>query len=145
MRIWGGVALAALLGACSGGVVPHSVEPGYTPPREAPRERRRDVPREPGRISEPHGNPAARQPIPATPLAAIPAPAAPTGTLLAASAGLLAGPSFDSLPLGDAAAVRALVAYRLSCPSLVRRTDASRSEEHTSELQSRPHLVCRLL
>src|SRR5436305_3047864 len=25
------------------------------------------------------------------------------------------------------------------------RTSASRSEEHTSELQSRPHLVCRLL
>src|SRR5215813_11031250 len=24
-------------------------------------------------------------------------------------------------------------------------TDAKRSEEHTSELQSRPHLVCRLL
>src|SRR5690554_7623655 len=24
-------------------------------------------------------------------------------------------------------------------------TDVSRSEEHTSELQSRPHLVCRLL
>src|SRR3989442_6397507 len=28
----------------------------------------------------------------------------------------------------------------LSCPS-----SRSRSEEHTSELQSRPHLVCRLL
>src|SRR5690554_6980481 len=25
------------------------------------------------------------------------------------------------------------------------KTDAERSEEHTSELQSRPHLVCRLL
>src|SRR5690554_7781738 len=25
------------------------------------------------------------------------------------------------------------------------RTEGSRSEEHTSELQSRPHLVCRLL
>src|SRR3984885_9841159 len=28
------------------------------------------------------------------------------------------------------------------CPA---RSDARRSEEHTSELQSRPHLVCRLL
>src|SRR3989442_1604089 len=27
----------------------------------------------------------------------------------------------------------------------VRRRNAKRSEEHTSELQSRPHLVCRLL
>src|SRR5436305_6049576 len=28
---------------------------------------------------------------------------------------------------------------------LVERVDGPRSEEHTSELQSRPHLVCRLL
>src|SRR3989442_7170226 len=27
----------------------------------------------------------------------------------------------------------------------IRRTSATRSEEHTSELQSRPHLECRLL
>src|SRR3989442_11826302 len=32
---------------------------------------------------------------------------------------------------------------RGSCPNRVRRK--GRSEEHTSELQSRPHLVCRLL
>ena len=44
MRIWGSRARALLTGACSGGVVPHSVEPGYTPPRRR-RERRRDVPR----------------------------------------------------------------------------------------------------
>src|SRR3989442_8923276 len=30
-------------------------------------------------------------------------------------------------------------------PPLPRRTGGRRSEEHTSELQSRPHLVCRLL
>src|SRR5690554_7119847 len=30
-------------------------------------------------------------------------------------------------------------------PLLDRRLDEMRSEEHTSELQSRPHLVCRLL
>jgi len=122
MRIWGGVALAALLSACSGGVVPHSVEPGYNPP---PRNVPRETPRENPRISKPHGNPAVRQLIPATPLAALPAPAAPAGTLTASSAGLLAGPSFDSLPLSDDGAARALTAYRLSCPSLVRRTDAS--------------------
>src|SRR5215813_2700892 len=29
--------------------------------------------------------------------------------------------------------------------SATRKTKAERSEEHTSELQSRPHLVCRLL
>src|SRR5215813_2123769 len=31
------------------------------------------------------------------------------------------------------------------CPGAVAGTRRSRSEEHTSELQSRPHLVCRLL
>jgi membrane-bound lytic murein transglycosylase A len=123
MRIWGGVALAALLSACSGGVVPHGVEPGYTPPpsREAPR----NVPRENPNVAEPHGNPAARQPIPATPLAPIPAAAAPTGTATAKAAGLVPGPAFASLPLGDDAAGRALTAFRLSCPSLVRRADVS--------------------
>src|SRR3989442_10612049 len=30
-------------------------------------------------------------------------------------------------------------------PPARRRCEANRSEEHTSELQSRPHLVCRLL
>src|SRR5690554_7322195 len=30
-------------------------------------------------------------------------------------------------------------------PTLVANKNAERSEEHTSELQSRPHLVCRLL
>lgn len=122
MRIWGGVALAALLSACSGGVVPHGVEPGYTPPREAPRP---VPPRASAGVAEPHSNPAARQPIPATPLAAIPAAAAPAGTATANAAGLLPGPAFDSLPLSDATAARALVAFRLSCSSLVRRTDAS--------------------
>src|SRR3989442_11865636 len=32
-----------------------------------------------------------------------------------------------------------MIAYNLLCPT------NNRSEEHTSELQSRPHLVCRLL
>src|SRR5258707_2492281 len=36
--------------------------------------------------------------------------------------------------------------YRASCPSRARgRPSARRSEEHTSELQSRQYLVCRLL
>ncbi len=113
MRIWGVVALAALLSACSGGVVPHSVEPGYRAPAEAPR------------VSEPHSSPAARQPIPAVPLAGVPAPAAATGVTSAVQAGVVAGPAFDSLPLTDDGAARALAAYKLSCRSLVRRTDSS--------------------
>src|SRR3989442_8234600 len=39
--------------------------------------------------------------------------------------------------------IRVVVVERLRAPLLARRDD--RSEEHTSELQSRPHLVCRLL
>ncbi len=116
MRIWGTLALAAMLSACSGGVVPRSVEPGYAPPqRSAP----------PHRVAEPHANPAARQPIPATPLAALPASAAAPGVTSALQAGVIAGPALDSLPITDDAAARALAAYRLSCRSLVRRTDGS--------------------
>src|SRR3712207_8895451 len=37
---------------------------------------------------------------------------------------------------------RALLGIRIACPNL---TAGSRSEEHTSELQSRQYLVCRLL
>src|SRR3989442_8786119 len=37
-----------------------------------------------------------------------------------------------------------LRAHRLAAATFLER-DFSRSEEHTSELQSRPHLVCRLL
>src|SRR3989442_6376022 len=53
----------------------------------------------------------------------------------------------DALPISRArpeACARA--AGRDDCDSSWRRhLTSSRSEEHTSELQSRPHLVCRLL
>src|SRR3989442_7365702 len=39
----------------------------------------------------------------------------------------------------------ALMAAVAARGATVLRNAASRSEEHTSELQSRPHLVCRLL
>jgi membrane-bound lytic murein transglycosylase A len=113
MRIWGAVALAAMLSACSGGVVPHGVDPGYRPPAEPPR------------IAEPHSSPPARAPIPATPLAAFPAAAAPPGVTSAAASGVIAGPDFTTLPLPQDGAARALDAYRLSCRALVRRTDSS--------------------
>src|SRR5436305_10590603 len=40
---------------------------------------------------------------------------------------------------------RTAIASRSSTPWHLRSSYSSRSEEHTSELQSRPHLVCRLL
>src|SRR3989442_8772264 len=49
---------------------------------------------------------------------------------------------FRSRPQGAAARNGA---GRFSVPRLRGRRAARRSEEHTSELQSRPHLVCRLL
>ena len=115
MRGWGVVVLAALLGACSGGVIPKSTEPGYSPPPERPAEK----------PVEPHANVPVRQPIPATPLPAMPAPAAPAGVTSAALAGVVAGPAIDTLPISDEAATRALAAYKLSCRSLVRRPDTS--------------------
>jgi membrane-bound lytic murein transglycosylase A len=106
MRALGTLAAALLLSACSGGVVPRYVEPGPGPAPRAPAER-------------------PRQPVAATPLAPAPAPAAPAGTATAAKAGLIAGPSVAELPITQAGAERALVAFRLSCPGLMKRTDAS--------------------
>src|SRR3989442_9106225 len=47
----------------------------------------------------------------------------------------------DALPISRHGRAR----RRLSCEGLEMATKKPRSEEHTSELQSRPHLVCRLL
>jgi membrane-bound lytic murein transglycosylase A len=106
MRAWGVAALAVMLSACSSGVVPSS-RPG--PMRPAP------------------AGPSApvRQPTAATPLAPRPAPAPSTSTATAAAAGLVAGPDVASLPITASAATRALDAFRISCPSLVKRTDTS--------------------
>lgn len=115
MRLWGVVALAALLSACSGGVVPRYVEPGAGP-APAPL---------PPRTREPQAHVAVRQPIPATPLAPLAgSPAAATITS-AAKAGVIAGPAVESLPITDANAARALAAFKVTCNSLQKRTDNS--------------------
>jgi len=115
MRAWGVVALATLLSACSGGVVPRGVESGPMPAAE----RRAERP------AEPHAHVAVRQPIPATPLPPILAPAPAAGVTSAAKAGVIAGPAIETLPIGDSAAQRALTAFRVSCKTLQKRTDAS--------------------
>src|SRR5690625_6946677 len=54
----------------------------------------------------------------------------------------------DALPIfgGCYSCFERLMIKNLSyCPSMTTRNMANRSEEHTSELQSRGHLVCRLL
>src|SRR3712207_7912049 len=45
----------------------------------------------------------------------------------------------------DAASLTALVRYTLRTAAVRERNPRTRSEEHTSELQSRQYLVCRLL
>src|SRR5690554_7638578 len=47
--------------------------------------------------------------------------------------------------IGKVLEVLAETESKRSSNRLMGRTDRNRSEEHTSELQSRPHLVCRLL
>ena len=108
MRVWGVAALAALLGACSSGVVPASRPATGAPPP-----------------SRPSSSIPVRQPVAATPLAPIPAPAAPATATTAAMAGLTAGPRVDDLPITMAAAARALGAFKISCATLMRRTDAT--------------------
>ncbi|WCM29847.1 murein transglycosylase A [Sphingomonas sp. QA11] len=95
-----------MLSACGGGVVPR---PG--------------VPSSPG-VPPSHAGPPVRRPVAATPIA--PAPAVPVpGSATAAKAGLVAGPPLYSLPINEAQAARALAAFRISCATLQRRTDAS--------------------
>ena len=110
-----GVALGLLLGACSGGIVPPNGVSRTPPPRTTGRESYQP-PRQ--------NNVPVRQPIPAVPLppiATVPA----LGATTAAAAGVVAGPVFASLPISDAQARDALAAFRISCASLVRRTDTS--------------------
>src|SRR5439155_22850900 len=55
-------------------------------------------------------------------------------------------PIFECRPLGHAARYRRCCGIALVCHRPHRRhRGGDRSEEHTSELQSRGHLVCRLL
>ncbi len=107
-RFWGLAALALALSACNGRIVPKS----YGPP--------------------PSSTAPARKPPAATPIPPITAPTTPattqpgaTATANALSTGVVAGPAITSLPLDAKQAAGALVAFRTSCPSLLRRTDAT--------------------
>jgi membrane-bound lytic murein transglycosylase A len=104
MRILGAAGLILMLASCSGAIVPPS-------PERAPPARGEPLP-------------PARQPTPATPIAPIPGVGGAGGTN-AALTGLVAGPSLATLPVDRDQAARALAAFKTSCPSLVRRTDAS--------------------
>lgn len=116
------LAVLPLLSACAsvipdtGSSRPGATAPAPSRPTTAPR------PYQP-RPSERPG--AAAKPIPATPRAPLPAAAVPAGATTAAASGVLAGPDFATLGVTDAQAAAALAAFRISCPSVQRRADAS--------------------
>ena len=112
MATWrAGIALAALaLGGCS--VVPMS-GPGAPPSRPVQ-----------GRPAQHQGDVVARPQFTAV-LPAIPVPPPPPAPANARAAGVVAGTPLASLPIAQDQAERALAAFRISCPSLVKRVDAS--------------------
>ena len=114
MRFAGGITLAAslALAACVG--------PGERP--QAPGSASYPTLPYPGAGAAP-ARPV-RQPTPAVPIAPVTAAAVP-GATMAASAGLTRGPALATLPMDGDKAAQALAAFRISCPSLVRRTDTS--------------------
>ena len=65
------------------------------------------------------------QPIPATPRAPLATAAVPAGATTAATSGVIAGPGFSALDVTAEQAAAALAAFRISCPSVQRRADAS--------------------
>src|SRR4051812_11138248 len=95
-RAGGIVALAALLSACSGSIVPPSLDRGPAPRAPVSRAPAGDVP--------------VRQPVAATPLPAVAAPAVAANVATAAKAGVIAGPAISALPITQAGAERALAA-----------------------------------
>ena len=103
-KVLGLTALGLLVSACSGRMVPPAQGP-------AP---------QPGPSARPSPTPSAT----GTPVAA------PERTN-AVAAGVTAGPPIAELPIGGDQAVRALGAFRTSCPSLVRRADTTGLTQNT--------------
>ncbi|MBY8822868.1 murein transglycosylase A [Sphingomonas colocasiae] len=115
MALWRGAATSVAvltLAACSGAIVPPSAN---APARSQPA-RPQVQPEQPERAARPQ---------PATPVAAVPTTAPPADSVNARTQGVVAGIAVAKLEIGDAQARRALLAFRISCPSVQRRTDAS--------------------
>jgi membrane-bound lytic murein transglycosylase A len=131
-RGFGFAALAALplLSACSS-VIPDTggPRPGTTPPVSKPSPTPTPTPIGTPRPYTPRpsesGSVVAAKPIPTTPNPPLAAPAPPATATTAAEAGVIAGPEYNELGVTAEQATAALKAFRLSCPSVVRRVDAS--------------------
>jgi membrane-bound lytic murein transglycosylase A len=104
-RFWAGLAAMAMLSACTVIPTPGGRPEGAGPPHRAP------GPAAPAVEPAPKGQPPAQE--------------APPKPSTAAEAGISPGPSFATFGVDPDAARAALVAFRLSCPALQRRSDAS--------------------
>jgi membrane-bound lytic murein transglycosylase A len=134
-RVAAMVALSIGLSACAGRIVPPGASDypapsrGQTPPRTEHCPRPGATASLPGG-AQPGGPSVSRVPagpariVGATPLPATPVVAIP-GAATAAQAGILAGPPVATLPITEEQAEAARAAFALSCPGLMRRTDAS--------------------
>lgn len=78
-----------------------------------------------GAPQAPSPPPAKPKPAPTPPVAAKPVPSAPATGGQAIAAGVRPGPELQGLGMTQAGAQAALGAFRISCPTLIRRTDAS--------------------
>ena len=116
-RIAGALALGLALSACVGGMEQPPGRVASAPAVAEPvvRERAAPVVREPAPVVAIVG---------ATPLPPTPA-IVPPGAATALAAGVLPGPPIADLPMTEAQAEAGRVAFALSCPGLMRRTDAS--------------------
>lgn len=107
-------AAALLLAGCSNAIVPRGAESAASLPAPARAQPVRTTPTRPLPV---------RQPTAAVPLPPITGVGTADGATTAAAAGVVAGPAISSLPITEDVAARALAAFRISCPSAVRRTD----------------------
>lgn len=101
IRLFIAIAFSMALSACGARIVPQG-----RPPQSA------------GTIARPSVRPTPSTPLPAQPAIVS---SGPNARLL----GIVPAPSSEKPPYGEQSAVRALKAFRLSCPSLVRRNDQS--------------------
>jgi membrane-bound lytic murein transglycosylase A len=114
-------ALAALAGAS---LLSACVGPGTMPERPTGVAQRPSPARPIGTRSDAIPHPPARQPVPSVPIPQVAAVAVP-GAATAVTAGLARGTPLSAIALDPAQAADALAAFRISCPSLIRRTDPS--------------------
>jgi membrane-bound lytic murein transglycosylase A len=126
-RVIVSIALALALSACGGRVVPLATgtAPAPAPPRNNGGQPGRPVtrPTAPGQQIA-SGRAFDGRIQPALPLLAAPVVANP-GATSAATAGVVPGPAIDTLPITDAQAEAARLAFLSSCNGLMRRTDTS--------------------